>query len=146
MTKLEAERYGILVFESEVYVDLSSYAYATNNGTSIVIRYPDNTKIELNLHKIQKVTMPSGDTITYYWNTAQDRLLYMINSDGERVNLYYNSNGKISEIDFVSEQRLLQITYDANQTEITSITLKKWIFDIGHLPNALRRPRKRKRC
>jgi RHS repeat-associated protein len=129
MTKLEAERYGIFVFESEVYVDLSSYAYATNNGTSIVIRYPDNTKIELNLHKIQKVTMPSGDTITYYWNTAQDRLLYMINSDGERVNLYYNSNGKISEIDFVSEQRLLQITYDTNQTEITSITLKKWIFD-----------------
>lgn len=129
MTKLEAERYGIFVFESEVYVDLSSYAYATNNGTSIVIRYPDNTKIELNLHKIQKVTMPSGDTITYYWNTAQDRLLYMINSDGERVNLYYNSNGKISEIDFDSEQRLLQITYDANQTEITSITLKKWIFD-----------------
>ena len=129
MTGTEASRYGINVSESEVYVDLSSYAYATHSGTSIVIRYPDKTKIEMNLHKIQKVTTPSGDTITYYWNAAQDRLLYMTNTDGERVNIYYNSYGKISDIDFEDEQRLLQFTYDSNQSEITSITLKKWVLD-----------------
>lgn len=129
MTNEEAKRYGINTSTSEVYVDLSSYAYATNSGTAIVIKYPDKTKIELNLHKIQKITMPSGKTITYHWNAAKDKLLYMINSDDERVNIYYNGYGKISEIDYVSEQRLLQFTYDSNQTEITSITLQKWILD-----------------
>lgn len=129
MTKEEALKYGISVTENEVYVDLSSYAYATSNGTSIVIRYPDFTKIEMNLHKIQKITVPSGDVINYYWNTTQSRLLYMMNSDGEKVDFYYNTNGKITEIDFVSEQRILQFTYDTNHAEITSIVLKKWVYD-----------------
>jgi len=129
MSRFEAESFGIFEPVSDIYVDLSSYAYAIFDDSSIVIRYPDNTKIELYQHKIQKVTLPSGDTITYYWSPSKDKLNFIVNSDGERVNLYYNSHGKISEIDFVSEQRLMQITYDSNQTEITSITLSKWVLD-----------------
>lgn len=125
MTKDEAKKYGIEVTVDEVYVDLTTYAYATYNGNAITINYQDKTKVELNLHKLSKITTPNGDTINYYW--SGDLLSYITNSEADRVNFTYDTSNRIKAVEFVKEQRLIEISYSGNQ--VASYKLKKWVID-----------------
>ena len=104
MTKDEAKKYGIEVTVDEVYVDLSTYAYATYNGNAITINYQDKTKVELNLHKLSKITTPNGDTINYYW--SGDLLSYITNSEADRVNFTYDTSNRIKAVEFVKRTKI----------------------------------------
>ena len=129
MESEEAEKYGIETNASEVYVDLSTYAYATYSGTQITLKYPDETELEFDLHHLKKITVPSGDTITYQWDSSFEKLLHIENSDGDRVEFSYYSNGKIKEVEFVEERRIISISYNTSLTEIDEISLIKWVYD-----------------
>ena len=130
MTNVSAKRYGIVSNESDVYVDLSNYAYAIRNESFITITYPNHMKIEFDMHRIQRVTMPSKETVVYNWDSRQEKLTSIINSDGEKMSLYYDED-KIIEIEFDGEQRLLRFSYDRHNEEVTSISLIKWAIDLS---------------